>query len=322
MATGNVVLPCLPSLADAYAERLNALWAKLGRPFSEPEVAELQASLGKLLLLGFEHSPHTVLVVQYEANPPPRSNLTYSLSLRERSVESYYSEWAQKEGGAWFGVAPDARVVACARELAPAARVLDVGAGHGRNAIPLARRGLRVDAVELVPELCERLTATARSEQLPCVVIQEDLLADELQLELAAYPLIIVSEVVSHLRNLEQLDRMLSRLCASLAPSGQLVVNAFLYDDDYTPDTLAREASQVALSSAFTRAELLTVTRGLSLELISDEPALEYEREHLPTEAWPPTPWFESWASGRNVFRIHEGDPPLELRWLVYRRLP
>jgi 2-polyprenyl-3-methyl-5-hydroxy-6-metoxy-1,4-benzoquinol methylase len=320
MGTGNVAFPCVPSLASSYADKLAALWASMGRPFSEPELVELRSSLNKLLTLGYEHSPHTLLVVQYEGNPPPKGNLTYSLSLRERTVESYYSEWSQKEEGAWFGLAPDAKVQALARELEPNARVLDVGAGHGRNAVSLARQGLRVDALELVPELCARLREAIDREHLSCSVIEGDILADDLVLQPATYQLVILSEVVSHLRSLDQLDRVLSRLSASLAPGGLLVFNAFLTDDGYTPDTLLREASQVALSSMFTREELASATRNLALLRVSDESALEFERKNLPAEAWPPTKWFESWASGRNVLRGQLEAPPFELRWLVYRK--
>jgi 2-polyprenyl-3-methyl-5-hydroxy-6-metoxy-1,4-benzoquinol methylase len=320
MGTGNVAFPCLPSLSDAYVERLAAIWAKLGRRFSEPELVELRASMHRLLALGYEHSPHTLLVVQYEANPPPTSNLTYSLALRERSVESYYAAWSEQKDGAYFGGEADAKVLELARALRSPARVLDVGAGHGRNTLPLGRQGLRVDALELVPALCARLRAAIERESLTCSTIEGDVLADDLVLEQECYELAILSEVVSHLRSIEQVDRVLARLSACLRPGGLLLVNVFLTDDGFAPDKLLREASQVALSTVFAREELAAVLRKLPLEQVSDESALDYEREHLPEAAWPPTKWFESWASGRNVLRAQEDEAPFELRWLVFKK--
>lgn len=45
--------------------------------------------------------------------------------------------------------------------LAPPARLLDLGCGHGRHALELARRGFEVDGVDLVPAFVERARAAA-----------------------------------------------------------------------------------------------------------------------------------------------------------------
>jgi hypothetical protein len=62
-----------------------------------------------------------------------------------------------------------------------------------------------------------------------------------------------------------------------------------------------------------------TATAGLPWELVSDEAVIEYERMNLPPDAWPPTSWLVSWASGGNAFDLEEGRAPIELRWLVFR---
>jgi hypothetical protein len=59
---------------------------------------------------------------------------------------------------------------------------------------------------------------------------------------------------------------------------------------------------------------------GLPLELIADDSVCDYEKAHLPTDAWPPTAWFESWSTGRDVFKdVARESSPIDLRWLVYR---
>jgi uncharacterized protein YndB with AHSA1/START domain len=70
----------------------------------------------------------------------------------------------------------------------------------------------------------------------------------------------------------------------------------------------------------FTRDELASASRGLSLRLLSDESAHAFEQRHLPKEAWPPTGWFSDWARGRDVFYLPESKPPHEMRWVAYRK--
>jgi hypothetical protein len=41
----------------------------------------------------------------------------------------------------------------------------------------------------------------------------------------------------------------------------------------------------------------------------------------LPKGAWPPTGWFAGWASGLDVFDVPRDESPIELRWLVYRKV-
>jgi hypothetical protein len=53
------------------------------------------------------------------------------------------------------------------------------------------------------------------------------------------------------------------------------------------------------------------------LRLVRREQALAFEKANLPAEAWPPTPWYERWASGTNAFPMVHREPPIELVWLV-----
>jgi len=48
----------------------------------------------------------------------------------------------------WFGSAPHPLLERFAARLPAGARVLDIGSGQGRHALPLARRGCRVTGLD------------------------------------------------------------------------------------------------------------------------------------------------------------------------------
>ncbi|MDH6569260.1 protein-L-isoaspartate O-methyltransferase [Streptomyces sp. SAI-208] len=73
---------------------------------------------------------------------------------RSTGVQAYYAESAERLGRVYESVSFEDVHGALLDLLPPApARVLDVGAGTGRDAAALAGRGYTVDAVEPVAEL-------------------------------------------------------------------------------------------------------------------------------------------------------------------------
>jgi hypothetical protein len=126
--------------------------------------------------------------------------------------------------------------------------------------------------------------------------------------------------LVSHFRDAGEIRAAFLTIVEALAPGGLLVFNAFLPVRGYEPDAAAKQMSQTAWSSLFTPSELDVAVHGLPLDRVSDESAYEFERVNGSPEAWPPTPWFESWSKGQNVFDLPLGRAPIELRWLVYQK--
>lgn len=325
MGQGVLALPCVPALLDAYVEKLVRIWREMGRSISEAETGTLRRKLDEALREGFETSPNALLVVTFQVNPVPESNLGYNVSVQPRGVAEYYDDWAEKAGeGALFGKHADAKVLALAHSIlathGTGAAVLDVGAGDGRNALPLAQLGCAVDALEPSAKLRDRLAQVAQASGVEVRLLASELLANDLVLSPSAYALIIASEIFTHLRDAKQLQSALARLTPALQPGGTLVFNAFVARDGYNPSALLLQAAQAALSSVFTRAELADVIRAHGLTLLSDESARDYEKSHLPATAWPPTPWFESWASGRNILDLDASQVPITLRWITLQR--
>lgn len=322
---GEVTLSCLPAALEHHVQLLAELFGNLGKPLTDEEQSQLHQLVADTLEKGFRESADARLLIQYEITPSPtlQKNLSCSVAFTVPTLADQYRHWSQSHQSPLFGKHPDAKVLAVAAQLAPVATspILDVGAGPGRNALPLARMGYPVEALEVTPEFVQQLQTTAQAEGLSITTIVGDLLDPLVRLRSHHYQLALLSEVVSHFRDTQQLRLMLAKLTDALRPGGLLLFNLFLPKEGYEPDPLARQMSQGAWSSLFTRSELAEALVDLPLELISDESALEYERENLPANAWPPTSWFEAWASGKSVFPLAHVAPPMELRWLLYRKL-
>lgn len=323
-ASGRVLLPACPSLADHYTDLLHGMFATLGRVFSPAEDVHLRRVLERALREGFALSPHARIAVDYRTDEPPETTLSYHVTLELVTLADAYEHWVQTRTPPLFGKHPDAKVMSLARSQGGPGRVrvLDIGAGTGRNALALARAGFAVDALEAAPALAELLAAEIAREKVGVRLLRGDALGADVELPPAHYQLVVLSGVVSsHVRDAAQARALFERGARALVTGGLLVFNAFIARAGYTPDALARELSQAFWCSVFTRDDLAGALRGLPFEPVSDEPAAALERAALPPEEWPPTPWFDDWSAGRDLFELSGERTPMELRWLVYRRL-
>ncbi|GHB68603.1 class I SAM-dependent methyltransferase [Persicitalea jodogahamensis] len=70
-------------------------------------------------------------------------------------------------------------------ELKEGDRVLDVLAGYGRHALPLAERGFELTAVDISEEYCQELQKEAHTAKLPVTVVQGEF--DEIKLPETTY---------------------------------------------------------------------------------------------------------------------------------------
>lgn len=322
--TGELIIPCIPSFLDYYIQQIAGLMVAMGQSFSVDEIASLRIVIGKKLEEGFNTAPDARIALRYEmANPAIGINggLQLSVNIKTPSTEEHYEKWTQTREGPLFGSHPDAKVMAIAKELGAisSSAILDVGAGTGRNTLPLARLGFPIDALELTPVFVEQMRNEALAEGLAIGTIEGNVLDPNLKIEPAHYKLAIVAEVISHFRNLDQVRQLFVRLCDSIQPGGLLLFSTFLAMPGYEPTVAVRELSQLQWSFIITPKELLTAMAGLPLEVMSNESVFLYEQQHLPAEAWPPTKWFHGWSTGRDVF-LDDREPPMSLRWILCRR--
>jgi SAM-dependent methyltransferase len=318
-ATGQITLPAVPAMLDEYVTMCQNLFASLGVVYTDEESAQLRSVLQGELGKAFKASSRSNIVIAYDA--PFGVMLNYRVKPVWSTVGVEYDNWLSLREGPLFGVEADARVSALAAEATDPGshRVLDIGAGTGRNALALARRGHPVDAVEMAEKFAGIIRTEAERDSLDVRVIQGDIFV-ALEGAGAQYQLIVASEVVPDFRSARELRGLLELAAEFLAPAGCLVCNAFLAHSRYTPDDAARELAQQTHSTFFTRAELAEAGSGLPLRLVADDAAYDYEKAHLPEGAWPPTEWFEGWARGLDVFDVDPDESPIELRWLVYQK--
>jgi len=323
-ASGEIVLPCLPSMLEDYMQRLKGMFAALRKPLPTGETEDyLRRLLAFHLEKGFQESPHACLIIQFQPSQSNPMGMACNVTIETFSIAENYNKWLETRTPPLFGSHPDAKVLAVVSQIPdPAtAPILDIGAGTGRNTLPLAKLGYPVDALEITPGFAEELRTQAAAENLPVTVILGDVLDPEVPLRAEGYKLAIVVEVLSDFRSPDQIRQVLSRLCDHLQPGGLLLFNLFLAATGYEPTPMARELGPFQLSSIFTRGELAEALTGLPLQILSDESVYEYEHQHLPEASWPPTGWFSTWSTGRDLFFLEKGRPPMELRWILCRRI-
>lgn len=319
VATGQVTLPAVPDMIDEYMRMCDALFSGVGVVFNVEERAHLRSVLAGQLAEAYAASPRSNIVISYDA--PVGKTLNYRVRAEWRTIAETYDNWVATRQPPLFGTEPDARVWALAGEAADPAgcRVLDIGAGTGRNALALARRGHPVDAVEMTVKFAEELRTTAAQEALDLTVIESDVFAagNDLRWD---YQLILLSEVVPDFRTTQQLRDLFELAAQRLAPGGRLVFNVHLARHGYVPDEAARALSQQCYSMIFTWDEMRRASAGLPLELVADDSVYDYEQANLPDGAWPPTSWYAEWVAGQDVFDIARESCPIEMRWVVYQK--
>jgi len=102
-------------------------------------------------------------------------------------------------------------------------RILDLGAGFGAHAIPLARRGAEVTAVDSSAELLATLRSLAGDSALR--VVNDDLL-NFLRGNLERYAAIVcLGDTLTHLRSNDEIHALFTLAKKALLPSGKLILS-------------------------------------------------------------------------------------------------
>jgi hypothetical protein len=145
--SGQIALPAVPGMIDEYVTMCDNIFAAVGRGFTAEQLADAKTVLEGQLAEAYAVSPRSNIVITFNATVG--TVLNYHIKPEWWTVEGAYENWIATREPPLFGTEPDARVWALANEAADPTThpVLDIGAGTGRNALALARRGHPVDVV-------------------------------------------------------------------------------------------------------------------------------------------------------------------------------
>ena len=149
--------------------------------------------------------------------------------------------------------------------------------------------------------MASEMRKVAEAENLALEVDEADFFGPAFRCRAATTSSRSLAEVLSHFRGVSQVRQFFEKLAGALAPGGLVLVSSFLTSDGYKPDAMAREATEFAWCSIFTRAELKFIVDELPFDRMSDESVHDFEKERLPENSWPPTSWFASWSQGRQM---------------------
>ena len=131
----------------------------------------------------------------------------------------------------WMAGGPEAALQAGTAEiealnlpLTDGATVLDLGAGFGMHAIPLALRGARVTAIDTSSELLHALEQLAGN--LPVRAVNDDLLAFQSHITETPSAILCMGDTITHLPDRGSVESFIERVSAEL-PSGGIFVVSF-----------------------------------------------------------------------------------------------
>jgi SAM-dependent methyltransferase len=162
----------------------------------------------------------------------------------------------------WYADVSDVdATVARLAALADGGKVLELGIGSGRIALPLAARGIDVWGIDASAAMVEQLRSKPGGESLPVAI------GDMAELDLSSLPagdtarfdlVFVVYNTFLNLASETDQRRCLAAAAARLAHGGRLVIEAFVPSTDAPPssvDARVVELDRVVLSVSRERAD-------------------------------------------------------------------
>ncbi|MFS0673445.1 class I SAM-dependent methyltransferase [Ornithinibacillus sp. 179-J 7C1 HS] len=138
--------------------------------------------------------------------------------------DNFYSD--RKKGIPFFVNSPDENLVSYFdKEMISPGKVLELGCGPGRNAIYLAQRGCKVDAIDLSEESIKWARERAAEKQVEVNFINEDIFG--FNLEEGSYDIVYDSGCFHHItphRRMSYIDLVRK----ALKPNGYFAITCFL----------------------------------------------------------------------------------------------
>jgi SAM-dependent methyltransferase len=129
----------------------------------------------------------------------------------------------------------ETEIEAALPNLSRGSTAVDLGAGFGMHAIPLARRGCSVIAIDTSPILLEELRRHAVA--LPVRAVEDDLLSFQQHLDSEVDFVLCMGDTLTHLSEAQSVERLFSHVAESLRPGGKFIATF----RDYTSPLVGQE---------------------------------------------------------------------------------
>jgi len=139
----------------------------------------------------------------------------------------YDYDAAYASDATYFGDRPEAILDAHMGEIAPGGRVLDLGIGQGRNALPLARAGLQVTGVDPSGAAIAQVREQAAAANLDLSLVQTDFADFEPEASFDAVLCFGLLQILSR----SQCASLIHRIFAWTRPGSLLLLTAWHVDD-------------------------------------------------------------------------------------------
>ncbi len=147
-------------------------------------------------------------------------------------VEDYDATYQKAD---YFGAEPSALLATYAEWIPADARVLDIGAGQGRNTLPLARQGCQVTALDPSEVALETIGKQAAKEDLSVEIVAQNFMDYEPP---GVFDVVLCFGLMQILRY-QECASLVTRLHQWLKPGGTLFLTAWHVDDPSFPGLAA-----------------------------------------------------------------------------------
>ncbi|HET9223622.1 MAG TPA: class I SAM-dependent methyltransferase [Roseiflexaceae bacterium] len=164
-----------------------------------------------------------------------------------------------------------------------ATTALDVGTGTGRHAFRLARRGIRVTAIDQSPEMLAQARQTAQRAGLT-VDFRLGRIEDGLPFDAECFDLLMCGLMLCHVADLAQ---AMAEFCRVLQPGGFLLLTDFhpavIHDLGWRSSCVRPGTAYLLPNNRATRADYLNATTeaGLTIQTVIDVPIREVPQGFL-----------------------------------------
>lgn len=193
------------------------------------------------------------------------SKINQSITFKSIPPNTY--DWPYEINNNYNGVNPDAQIIKTTQKYFPIKTVFiaDIGAGDGRNTLPLAKLGYNIDAFEISKAGRELIQKKAKN--LPNLnIFSTDILKEPIK---KIYDEIFLSHVTQHFDS-KEMKKAFSNLSSGLKKSGIIIFDALIDKHNFVEPCSDKDASEGNYHFKPNFIETLAQKNGLKLINICD----------------------------------------------------